>query len=478
MKVALIHTPYYHQKHMENLSVTSNNFAVLPPMGPLYVSSILKEEGHEVEVIDIKAEKLSRKQVFERIREFNPDIIGGLIIPYTARIALEWYEDIKEEFGVPIMVGNHGMKQYPEAVMSNECIDYGVTGSALKAVPMLLEKLENGEEDLDEVPNLAYREDGEVKINYPDENVEDLNKLPWPDRESINNNLYYSMASKKKPFTLLITSYGCMFQCDFCDMGSFGYSERSSEDVVDEIEYLINDLGIKEIDIFDRDFLINKERSLEIMDGIIERGLDFRWTCRTRVDEVDRDTLEKMYESGCRLIMYGIESGNQDILDEEHKGITLEQVEKAVKTTKEVGIQVLGFFIIGHKGETEEKIRKTIDFAKSLPLDYAQFFKLSGKPGAKLYEDITDELGYDYFEKLIKKEIDVHRLPRPWTDMSNDELESWVSKAYNEFYLRPSYLFRRALQIRSFHELNKLAKVGIKMVFTTFKNIFKGERNC
>ncbi len=477
MRVTLLHTPYYHQDHMENLSVTSNNFAVLPPMGLLYVSSIVQNEGHEVQVIDVKAEKVSMEQVFERIDEFDPDIIGGLIIPYTAKIALKWYEEISENFDAPIMVGNHAMKQYPEAVMSNEFIDYGITGSALESVPKLLEKLENGEKDLDDVPNLAYRKDGELRINLPEKNVENLNKLPWPDRESINNDLYFSMASKKKPFTLLITSYGCMFHCDFCDMGSFGYSEREPEDVVDEIEYCVNDLGIEEIDIFDRDFLINKERSMEICDRIIERELEFRWTCRTRVDQVDRETLEKMYEAGCRLIMYGIESGNQDILDREHKGITIQQAEEAVHTTKNVGIQVLGFFIIGHSGETVDKIKNTIEFAKKLPLDYAQFFKLSGKPGAKLYEDIVEELGYDYFDKLIRQEIEVHKLPRPWTEMSNEELESWVSKAYNQFYLRPSYMVRRASQIRSLHEFEKLAKVGVKMVFTTMKKILKGVKS-
>ncbi len=474
MKVTLLHTPYYHQDHMENVEFTSNNFAVLPPMGMLYVSSILKEEGHEVQVVDVKAEKLTKKEAEKKIREFDPDLMGALIIPYTAAIALDWLEYMKDKIDVPLMVGNHAMKQYPMAVMSNEFIDYGITGSALKSVPKLVRHLEGEDIDLEDIDNLAFRRDGELIIKLPDKNTEDLNRLPWPDRESIDNSLYYSMASKRSPFTLVITSYGCMFHCDFCDMGNFGYSERDPEDVVDEIEYCVEELGINEIDIFDRDFLINRERSRKICELMIERGIDVEWSCRARVDEVDRELLETMKEAGCRLILYGIESGNQEILDREHKGITLEQSRKAVEITKQVGIETLGFFIIGHEGETEEQMEQTIQFAKELPLDYAQFFKLSGKPGAKLYEQITEELGYDYFDKLIRREIETHRLPRPWTHLTNDEIEEWVLKGYHEFYLRPKYLFKKFLDIASFSEFLRLSKVGSKVVYTGIKDKLPG----
>ncbi len=472
MKVTLIHTPYYHQDHMENVWFTSNNFAVNPPMGPLYVSSILKEEGHEVQVVDVKAEKLSREEAFEKIEDFDPDLIGGLLIPYTADIALDWYRDISDRFDAPIVVGNHAVKHYPEAVMSNEFIDYGVVGSALNSVPKLVEYLEGEDVDLSEIENLAYREDGEVKINKPDENTEDLDKLPWPDRESIDNSLYHHMASKKSPYTLVITSYGCMYSCKFCDMADWGYSERSPEDVVDEIEYCVEELGIREIDIFDRDFLLNRERSEEIIDIMIERGIDVDWTCRARVDEVDQELLDKMAEAGCRLIMYGIESGSQEILDTEHKGITLEQSRKAIEATKKAGIESIGFFILGHEGETKEQMRETIEFAKELPLDYAQFFKLSGKPGSSLYDQITEELGYDYFDKLIRQEISQHRLPRPWTDLSNEELEEMVLEAYHEYYLRPGYILLRLKKLGSLSELARLTRVGSKILYTRIKSIF------
>jgi len=453
---------------MENLPFVANNFAVLPPMGMLYASSLLKEEGHETEVIDVKAEGLDKRETIKKLEDFSPDLIGVMVIPYTANIAMDWAEYIKGEMEVPIVAGNYGMIRYPEAVVSNDFIDYGVMGSARGVLTKLVKHLEGERESIENVSGIVYKnKDNEVIVNEPDCQTENLDKLPWPDRDSIDNSKYYTMASKKRPMTLLITSYGCTFQCEFCDMGDFGYSGRNPKDVVDELEYCIEKYGIKEVDIFDRDFLIEKDRAKEICREFVDRGLDITWSCRTRVDLVDRETLELMKEAGCRLILYGIESGNQEILDRDHKEITLEETREAVETTNDVGIETLGFFIIGHQGETEEEIKETIEFAKELPLDYAQFFKMSGKPGAPLYDQITEELGYDYFEKLIRGEIDVSDMPRPWTDLTNEELEEWAFRGYKEFYLRPRYIFKKLKNLESFSEFYKNCRIALKMIWSS-----------
>lgn len=471
MKIAFVHTPYYFQEYMENLPFVANNFAVLPPMGMMYASSIMKEGGHEADIIDVKAEGLDKGEVIERLGDVSPDMIGLMIIPYTARIALDWAEEIKKEIDKPLVAGNYAMLRYPEAVLSNEFIDYGIVGSSRKALPKLAEYIEGNREDLEDIEGIAYTDEkDEVVINRPEDSTENWNDLPWPDRDSIDNSLYYTMASKRRPMTILITSYGCTYSCDFCDMGDFGYSRRDPEDVVDEAEYCVKEYGIKEFDIFDRDFLIEKERAKEICKKFIERELNVKWSCRTRVDQVDRETLELMKKAGCRLILYGIESGNDEILEREHKDITLNGVRSAIRTTNEVGIETLGFFIIGHPNETEKDIKKTIELSKELPLDYAQFFKMSGKPGAKLYDEITEELGYDYFEKLVRGDEEVHDIPRPWTDLSDEELEHWAFQGYKEFYLRPSYIIKRLGNLSSFSELYKNIRVALKIITKAWMN--------
>lgn len=472
MDIALLHTPYYYQEHMENLPFVANNFGTLPPIGLMHVSSILQENGHETDIIDVKAEGLSRDDVINKLKNFDPDLIGFMVIPYTVKITLDWIQYVKEMIDVPVLVGNYAMLHYPEAIVSREYVDYGIIGSARESLPILVDHIENGGKGLGEVEGLAFCNSGEIVTNYPEGKTEDLKKLPRPDRKSIDNSNYFSMASNNRPFTILTTSYGCTYDCSFCDMGDFGYSEKSVKDVLDEIEHCVEDLGIKEIDIFDRDFLIKRGRAMEICEGIIERGLDFKWSCRARVDEVDDKLLELMNRAGCRLILYGIESGSQEILDRDHKGINLEEIEEGLRLTKEAGIETLGFFIIGHEGETEKQARKTIEFSKELPLDYAQFFKMTAKPGTKLYEDVVEELGYDYFEELIKGNVDESDLPRPWTDLSNEEIEGLVWEAYQEFYLRPGYIIKRLVNIDSLSELKKYVKAGIKILSKKFEGLF------
>lgn len=464
MRICFLHNPYYHQKYMENVPFTSNNFGTFPPLGMMYASSILKEEGHETCIIDVKAEELSEEEVRTRIRSFDPDVVGVMVIPYTAGISMEWAEKVDKWFDVTVVAGNYGVQMYPEAVVSREFIDFGVRGPATNCLDNLLKHLSGDDIPLEEIPGLVYCENGKVKMNDRETLVEDFSELPWPDRENVEISNYGSMLSKKKPFTILVTSYGCVYGCDFCDMGDFGYSERSPEDVVDEIEYCVEEYGVKEIDIFDRDLLIRRDRAERIFEEIVERGVDVEWSCRARVDEVDDELLKLMRKAGCRLILFGVESGDQEILDSEHKGITLWEIKEGIRKTKEHGIGTVGFFIIGHPGETRETFRKTVEFAKELPLDYAQFFRMSGKPGARLYEEVEEEMGFDYFEKLIKGEVKERDVPRPWTDFSNKELNSMVKKAYLEFYLRPGFIFSELLTIRTLEDLKSHIKVGFEMV--------------
>ncbi|MCJ7479237.1 MAG: B12-binding domain-containing radical SAM protein [Candidatus Nanohaloarchaeota archaeon QJJ-7] len=468
MKIALLHNPYRYQEFMENLDFVANNFGTLPPLGIMYVSSLLQEEGHETEIVDVKAEGLEFEEVVERLEDFDPDALGVMVIPFTAAITMDWAEKLEERLNVPVIAGNYAVLKYPEAVLSNDFIDYAVVGSAKETMPEILRAIDTGErKNLENIEGVGFREDGEVVVNPPEEHTENLDDLPYPDRGSVDASNYHSMASKGGNFTIMVTSYGCIYNCVFCDMGDFGYRERDPEDVVDEMEEIVEEHGIGEIDIFDRDFLINKERTKEICQEIVDRDLEVEWSCRTRVDQVDRETLSLMEDAGCRLILYGIESGNQEMLDRDHKGITKQQVREALSMTQEEGMETLGFFIIGHPGETEKEIEQTIEFAKELPLDYAQFFKMTGKPGTELYQEVKDDMGYDYFERLVAGEAEEMELPRPWTDMTSEELEEWVSYAYKEFYLRPSYIWRRMKKIRSLDEFKRNASVALKLMRST-----------
>ena len=147
-----------------------------------------------------------------------------------------------------------------------------------------------------------------------------------------------------------------------------------------------------------------------------------------------------MKRAGFRLIMYGIESGNDDILKREHKGIRKEQIKKAIELTKNAEIKTLGFFIIGHKGESKETIRETIMFMRELPLDYVQFFHMVVKPGTEVYDEMKKDMGYDYFDAVLRGNIKERHILLPWTKLSNREINRWILRAYFSFYFRKGYI--------------------------------------
>lgn len=463
MKVALVFPPYSHKKFAENIEVVSNRFGVFPPLGLLYVASILEKHGHEVMVIDAFAHNLSPEQVLKRLRNFRPDLMGFMLTVWMARQTMEWIHLLKSEINVPVIVGNYCMEIYPEAVMNNREIDFGIVGSALNSLPSLLERLESGKSYVD-ISGLAFRKDRKVFINRPRELHDDIDKLPFPARHLVDNSVYVGFLSQLKNFTIMVTAKGCPSSCTFCDMSRTKYVERSVENVVDEMEQCFSMFGIREIDIFDRSFTINRKRVEKICDSIANRKLPITWSCRARVDQVDRHLLQKMHRAGCRTILYGVESGNQEILDKEHKCITKAQIRNAIDATKKAGIRTHGFFMIGQPGDTKKTVLDTVSFSKELNLDYAQFLRTVVKPGAGLYDSVKKEIGYDYFERYIKGDVDEIRLPRPWTDLTEEETLRLTKFAYRQFYFRPSQLLKRLVGLKSFPEFQRYAQVAIEML--------------
>ena len=306
--------------------------------------------------------------------------------------------------------------------------------------------LETGK--LNTVPGLFYKENDEIKQGKAPLAIDNLDSIPFPSHSLVNRYDYGNHSGFKLfkgKFTSMITSRGCPYRCSFCSRDLFigrKYRQRSADNVLAEIEYIYS-LGYDGIIFVDDNFLLDKKRTMNIMDGIIERNLNLNMMVEgARVDSADKELYNKMWKAGVKLISFGIESGNQDVLNFYNKNITVDQVKKAVKLASETGFFTIASFIIGAPFETKNHIKNTIDLACSLPLDSSEFYILEYRVGSDLWKDAVEKnmiKKNDYFIKGCKENnLGMFTL---------DELKKSRKKAYMKFYLRPSYLTREGLKL-------------------------------
>lgn len=461
MKIAFVFAPFDHKKFEEDIDIVSREFTQPPPLGLAYAAAIAEQHGHQAIIIDANVRpRPTKEEVAEKIIDFGAQMVGFMLTAYMFHQTLEWIKFIKQHTGLPVLAGNVLLDLYPREVMAYAEIDYGIIGPAAKNLPLLLYNLEK-RRSLDNIEGLAFKQNGKVCVNFPSSLEEDFGNLPFPARHLLPNEKYYTIVSKRKNFTIMITSKGCPSRCGFCYVKNIPYSCRSAEATIDEIEQCYRKYNIREIEFFDPLFTLNKQRVIDISRQIRKRNLDVIWACRSRVDTVDGELLDEMKSGGCRRIYYGIESGCQRILNVTQKGITLDRIKSMIDLTKSKGILVLGFFLIGSPGDTIETVSNTIDFSLSLNLDYAQFHKTMAKPGTILYEQVKETTGRDYWREYISGKAQEERLPSPWTSLTEEDIEKLTIKAYRKFYFNPSRLRKIILGIRSFNELSRYIRSGL-----------------
>ena len=465
MKIAFIYPPQRHKQFEEDIDIVSREFGVFPPLGLLYAAAINEREGNESIIIDANAEKLSKEQVLKAIKEKKPDMLGFLLTAYGFFDAYDWIKFLKKATSLPVVAGNVLCEMYPNIVLSYPEIDYIIIGPATYSFPKFLERWKNGR-DLDCIPGVGWKKNGNMIISKPLTMIEDFDNLPFPARHLIKNEKYHAVMAKRKNYTIMVTGKGCKSQCVFCHIHGIPKSFRSEESVVAEIEECHDRYGIREMDIFDPSFTMSRERVLKICRGIIDKNLDIHWACRTRVDQVDEELLYYMHKSGCVRILYGIESGLDDNLRKMKKDITVKQAKKAVEMTKRSGIMALGFFMLGVPGETEASLYETINYSCGLGLDYAQYHRTMAKPNTELNRKINERLGYNYWEEYLKGRITEQRLPMPWTDVSDKIIQRATKRAYLKFYFRPRYFINLILGIRSWGEFKRYVRSALGLLMS------------
>jgi len=436
--VFLANAPYFLEERYGKLASVG---ATLPHLGLLMLGAVLRNAGHRIRILDASAQSTGYEYTLKEVKKFNPDIIALTAVTPSIIKTVKLASMIKDLYpSIPIVIGGPHLTAVPEQTLSDyHVFDYGVVGEGENTIIELVEALSAGKTPSN-ISGLAFRENGKVHFSPPRPTIKDLDVLPFPAWDLLDGfPVRYHPALfkyKKLPSTHIISARGCPNKCIFCDTSVFSRQIRfhSSEYVLEMIGYLIKKFGIKEIIFEDDQFLIKKKRVARICEGILKAKWNISWCCSGRVNSVnDPGLLRLMKRSGCWQISYGIESGNQKILDFAKKAITIDQIEKAVRLTHKAGILSKGYFIFGLPYETEETMKKTIRFANSIPLNDISAFTLTPFPGSEMY-DIAEQHGTieKDFEKMNL--LDVVYIPN---GLSKEKLLYYQQQFMKEFYLRP-----------------------------------------
>ena len=441
-KVLLLNPPgdrlYARDKYCTSVSKTSYYW----PQVDLLIQSGYLKDHHDLFVLDAIAERLSFEQSFARIEAMAADAVIFLTCSASWDKDFAFVKRLKEELGMTTIAnggfllfkGESAMERFPhiDAVM----LDF--------TEPDILDYLRGDAENL---KGFIFRRDGAI-VKRDREHHERFS-YPVPRHELFPLKRYLFPLSRHRVYTAVLTSMGCPFSCTFCIPGTLGFKLRDVDNVIEELTY-IRSLGVREVLFQDSSFGANRDHLRELCSKMIEARLGLVWMCQSRVDIIDEERVRLMRRAGCHSIQFGVESGDERILQTMSKGITLEQTRRAFALCREHKITTNGFFIIGMPGETEETVLKTIAFAKELNCDVAAFSLPMPHPGTKLGEAVRSDgtmlSEWDLFDDVSHPKV-------PTGNLSLEKVWELRNRAYREFYLRPSYILRRATRITSRKEL-------------------------
>jgi len=403
---------------------------IFPPLGMTYVAAMLRKNGIPVGILDPIPQGYTFERALEHARNF--DVIIITLAASNAQGAYRFFSHLKDK--VRIFMGTHATALAGHILAKGYC-DIIVRGEPEHTVLETVRNLEH----LDGVLGVSYRNKGVVVHNANRPQNEDLDALPFPARDLVDNSKYHIVSFPGKPVAMVLTSRGCPFSCTFCATHLFyGRTRhvRSPENVVHEVEEIVARYGIRQIFFIDDTFTIGEKRVIALCRLLRERRLSIEWICLGRVDTVTAPMLREMKGAGCREIIYGIESASPEVLAATKKEITREQMEQAVRLTRDLGMRVSLFFMFGNPKDTLESIRETSRLARKLNPNFASFNIATPDPGTALFEAIKDRFAIDAFETFDRLNTGFSLC-----EVSPRQLRRELVKAYLLYYGRPTYCF-------------------------------------
>ena len=440
------------------------------PIYLAYAVSVLKSAKFDIVGIDAVAKDFGIDEFVNEIKKINPKIVFLEISTPSIDFDLETAEKIRKNTNALVAVmGPHASYFHKELVENYPFIDFCLRNEFEYAIKDLCIAMKE-DMSLKNVMGITYREGSKMIVNKNRPAIENLDELPFPDRESFRLESYQQAFYGGRKTALMIASRGCPYTCTFClwpdTMYGHKHRERSAKNVVDEIEFLMNTYSIDEIYFDDDSFTINKSHVSAVCNELKARNISMPWLCMGRVNNVDEEMLNLMKESGCKEIFYGFESGSQEILDHSCKNITLEQIKNAVKLTQKAGICASGSFVFGLPKESTKTVEETIKFAKRLGANYVQFTLAAPFPGTKLYEEAKQK-------NLLKlnswADLDGTKGPIIESEFLNKkQMSGIIRKAYLSYYTSPRIIMANLKNISDWNSFRKVTRGAFSVMSRIF----------
>lgn len=468
MRVLLVMPPLDNMvRYFKGWQLSSGDYGRFPPLGLLYVGTYLKQHMPDIElkIIDCPAQEMDYPGLTRAIKDFRPDIAGictftvGLVdLLETAKIVKAANKD------TVVCAGGPHLAVYPGQTLGYKDIDAIVIGEGEAPFLELTRQVSAGaiKGGMDGLYVKADLEKGK----FQNGREADVDTLPFYDVSLIDRRLYYSTVGQSRNMITLLSSRGCPYGCTFCDVPYKIYRERSIENIIGEIKLRLSQ-GFDEIFFYDDTFNMTPDRVIRLSEGIISEKLKFKWSFRGRVNTTTFEMLETAKKAGLRMVHFGVETGTDEGLRSLNKGITIEQVEKALKWCRQLRIKTIADFMIGLPFERSiGDVINNIDRLIRLSPDYAQFNILQPVPNSRLFREgvrrgVIPADSWDNFVRAPSPEYE----PPLWTEhLSTDQLKGLFHSAYRKFYIRPSCIIRGLFGSGTIHEFRRVFKGGIKIL--------------
>lgn len=422
------------------------------PIWTAYALAVLRGEGFTPLFLDCMVEGLSLEQTLQRIREMKPDLVVIHTSTPSIEIDLNTAKRIKETFGLKIALIDCHATYFHKELILEPYVDFVVRGEFEITLAHLAQTIRD-RGSMHDVLGVTWKEpDGEIVVNPDRPLINDLDSLPYPARDLVDQSKYREELCHYKPYFHLWGSRGCPYHCIFClwprTLWKGKVRLRKVSKIVDEIVYLQKNYGAREIFLYDDTLNLTIQRVMDICNELINRNVRIHWVCQFRPDKHNSPELFKlMKKSGCRLVVFGVESGSQYLLDHSiNKELTLNEARNAIKWCKEAGITAHADFVVGVPGERKETIRQTYEFIKEAQPDEIQISVAAPYPGTRWYELIKDQ-PHDW------KDFDANCGASFCEGLTAEDLRNAIHRMYLDYYFTPSKILKRIFGMRNWDDV-------------------------